>query len=75
MWRDSRAVCAEWLKDIEDVMPEIRTSLSVELHRKLKGEAVERGMHLKHLVAQILEEHAKDSKANRPQRQHKSNLR
>ena len=53
-------------------MPEIRTSLSDELHRKLKGEAVERGVHLKHLVARILEDHTKDVK---PQRQNKSNLK
>ncbi|MGB8708070.1 MAG: hypothetical protein WCD72_09055 [Dehalococcoidia bacterium] len=56
-------------------MPEIRTSLSVELHRKLKGEAVEKGMHLNHLVAQILEEHSKDNKAEKPQRQPRSNQR
>jgi hypothetical protein len=56
-------------------MPEIRTSLSVELHRKLKGEAVEKGMYLKNLVAQILEVHANDNKADKPQRQPRSNQR
>jgi len=56
-------------------MPEIRTSLSVELHRKLKGEAVNKGMHLKHLVAQILEEHAKGNKSNKSQRLSKGNQR
>ena len=39
-------------------MPEVRTNLSIELHRKLKGEAVNKGMHLKQLVAEVLEEHA-----------------
>jgi len=56
-------------------MPEIRTSLSVELHRKLKGEAVRKGMHLKQLVAHILEEHVKGNKANKPQRLSKDNRR
>jgi len=54
-------------------MPEIRTSLSVELHRKLKGEAVRKGMHLKQLVAQILEEYAKGNKAKKSQRLSKGN--
>jgi predicted DNA binding CopG/RHH family protein len=40
-------------------MPEVRASLSVELHRKLKAEAAHRGMHLKKLIAKILEEHSK----------------
>jgi hypothetical protein len=57
------------------MMPEIRTSLSIELHRKLKGEAVNKGMHLKQLVAHILEEHVKGNKANKPQRHPRSNLR
>jgi hypothetical protein len=58
-------------------MPEIRTSLSVDVHRKLKWEAVEKGTYLNHLVAQILEEHAKDNdnKTNKPQRQPRGNLR
>jgi len=41
-----------------NVVPEIRASITVELHRRLKGEAVRKGMHLKQLIAQILEEHA-----------------
>jgi hypothetical protein len=57
------------------MMPEIRTSLSIELHRKLKGEAVEKGMHLKYLVAQILEEHSKGNKSNKSQRLSRGNLR
>jgi len=60
-------VCAEQLPNIEVIMPEIRTSLSVELHRKLKGEAVSKGIHLKHLVAHILEEHVKGNKGNKSQ--------
>jgi hypothetical protein len=56
-------------------MPEIRTSLSVELHRKLKGEAVRKGMHLKQLVAQILEEYAKGNKGSKPQKPSKGNPR
>jgi predicted HicB family RNase H-like nuclease len=38
-------------------MPEIRASLSVELHRKLKSEAAREGMHLKDLIAKVLEKH------------------
>jgi len=38
-------------------MPEIRASLSTELHRKLKAEAARGGMHLKDLIAKILEKH------------------
>jgi predicted HicB family RNase H-like nuclease len=38
-------------------MPEIRASLTTELHRKLKAEAAREGVHLKDLVAQILEKH------------------
>jgi predicted HicB family RNase H-like nuclease len=39
-------------------MPEIRANLTTELHRKLKAEAARDGVHLKNLVAQILEKHA-----------------
>jgi len=38
-------------------MPEIRASLSTELHRKLKAEAAREGVHLKDLIAQVLEKH------------------
>jgi predicted HicB family RNase H-like nuclease len=38
-------------------MPEIRATLTTELHRKLKAEAARKGMHLKELIAQILEKH------------------
>jgi hypothetical protein len=54
-------------------MPEIRTSLSVDVHRKLKREAVYKGLHLKHLVAQILEEYAKGNKDNKPRKLSKGN--
>jgi len=56
-------------------MPIISAILSVELHRKLKGEAVNKGIYLRQLVAQILEEHAKNNKADKPQRQPRNNLR
>jgi len=39
-------------------MPEIRAGLSTELHRKLKAEAARKGIHLKDLIAEILEKHA-----------------
>ena len=39
-------------------MPEIRATLSAELHRKLKAEAANKGLHLKELVAQVLQEHS-----------------
>lgn len=55
-------------------MPIISAILSVEVHRKLKGEAVNKGIYLRHLVAQILEEHAKNNKADKPQRQPRNNL-
>jgi len=41
----------------ESNMPEIRANLTTELHRKLKAEAAREGMHLKELVAKVLEEH------------------
>jgi hypothetical protein len=65
-------------------MPEVRTSLSIEVHRKLKGEAVNNGVYLKHFIAQILEEHvvaqilgehSKDNKTNKLQRPTRGNLR
>ena len=40
-------------------MPEIRATLNVQLHRKLKEEAAREGLHLKELVARILERHVK----------------
>lgn len=46
----------------EREMPEVRATLSAELHRKLKAEAAQKGMHLKELIAQILEEHVKAQK-------------
>jgi predicted HicB family RNase H-like nuclease len=38
-------------------MPEIRASVTVEVHRKLKEEAARDGKHLKELVAQVLMAH------------------
>lgn len=38
-------------------MPEIRTSVTVEVHRKLKEEAARSGKHLKTLVSEILVAH------------------
>ncbi len=38
-------------------MPEIRASLTLQLHRKLKEEAAREGVHLKELIAKILQEH------------------
>lgn len=46
----------------ETKVPEIRASLSSELHRKLKAEAAREGVHLKDLIARILEEHVKEQK-------------
>ena len=43
------------------IMPEIRASVSVEVHRKLKEEAARHGKHLKDLIAEILAEHLKDT--------------
>ena len=41
-------------------MPEIRASVTVEVHRKLKEEAARDGKHLKVLVAEVLMEHIKN---------------
>jgi hypothetical protein len=38
-------------------MPEIRASITVEIHRKLKEEAARSGKHLKALVSEILVAH------------------
>jgi predicted HicB family RNase H-like nuclease len=38
-------------------MPEVRASLTVQLHRKLKAEAAREGLYLKELIAKILQEH------------------
>ena len=40
-------------------MPEIRATLPVEIHRKLKAEAASEGVHLKQLIAKVLEKHAR----------------
>lgn len=42
-------------------MPEIRASVTVEVHRKLKEEAVRNGKHLKFLINEILVEHVKNN--------------
>jgi hypothetical protein len=41
-------------------MPEVRAPITVDIHRKLKQEAVREGKHLKDLIAEILEKHVKD---------------
>lgn len=38
-------------------MPEIRASITVEIHRKLKEEAARNGKHLKALISEILVAH------------------
>jgi len=42
-------------------MPEIRASVTVEVHRKLKEEAARSGKHLKTLVSEILQAHLRNS--------------
>jgi len=44
-------------KTEENKMPEIRASVTVEVHRKLKEEAARNGKHLKELVAEVLIAH------------------
>ena len=39
-------------------MPEIRATLTEELHRKLKAEAAQEGKHLKSFIAEILGQYA-----------------
>jgi len=46
-------------------MPEVRTPLSEQLHRKLKEEAAREGLHLKVLVANILQNHIEKQKDNK----------
>ena len=41
-------------------MPEIRASVTVEVHRKLKEEAARNGKHLKELINEILITHIKN---------------
>ena len=41
-------------------MPEIRASVTVEVHRKLKEEAARNGKHLKELVAEVLIAHLRN---------------
>jgi len=41
-------------------MPEIRASVTVEVHRKLKEEAVRSGKHLKVLINELLTAHVRD---------------
>ena len=41
-------------------MPEIRASVTVEVHRKLKEEAARDGKHLKVLIAELLVAHIKN---------------
>jgi predicted HicB family RNase H-like nuclease len=41
-------------------MPEIRASVTVEVHRKLKEEAARDGKHLKELINEILIVHVKN---------------
>ena len=40
-------------------MTEIRASVTVDVHRKLKEEAARSGRHLKDLVAELLQTHVK----------------
>jgi hypothetical protein len=44
----------------EKNMTEIRASVTVEVHRKLKEEAARNGKHLKELVAEVLQVHVKN---------------
>lgn len=46
-------------------MPEVRASLSEELHRQLKEQAARDGLHLKALIAKILQEHVQKQKEQR----------
>jgi len=41
-------------------MPEIRASVTVEVHRKLKEEAARDGKHLKELVSEVLVAHLRN---------------
>lgn len=46
-------------------MPEVRAPLTEQLHRKLKEEAAREGLHLKALIAKILQEHVQKQKEQR----------
>jgi len=43
-------------------MTEIRTDLEEALHRSLKEEAARKGLHLKKLIAIILQEHVRSNR-------------
>ena len=47
-------------------MPEIRTPLPERLHRQLKEQAAREGLHLKVLIAKILQEHVKNQNQKVP---------
>jgi len=49
-------------------MPEVRAPLTEQLHRKLKEEAAREGLHLKVLVAKILQDHIEKQKENKNRR-------
>jgi len=49
-------------------MPEVRAPLTEQLHRKLKAEAAQEGLHLKVLVAKILQDHIEKQKENKNKR-------
>ena len=46
-------------------MTEVRSSLDESLHRSLKEEAAREGLHLKKLIAIILEEHIQNNRKRR----------
>jgi hypothetical protein len=54
-------------------MPEICTGLTTEFCLEIKGEAVDRGMCLKQLIAMIPEEHIKVNRNDRPLKPLKDN--
>jgi len=53
-------LCSALKTEVKNKMPEIRASVTVEVHRKLKGEAARSGKHLKELLNEILITHVKN---------------
>jgi hypothetical protein len=58
-WMSLQYLVFHWKTEVKN-MPEIRASVTVEVHRKLKEEAARNGKHLKELINEILIMHIKN---------------
>jgi len=58
-WMPPQHPVFHWKSEVKN-MPEIRASVTVEVHRKLKQEAARDGKHLKELVSEVLVAHLRN---------------